>query len=157
MAQRRYLSQHQVILLPDYLRGPSLRLCIPDRPHNYPPTCKPKYAPLEETHSVIPFLTPGNIPADSGHVFEGIGKRQGVNPNEKSKAPQKSWPQTRIVNAVPYNHLLRVPQGRNLINPLTSTGQDGPAYHMPNYAGTWLFPPTKLGYPGRHVILECTT
>lgn len=42
---------------------------------------------------------------------------------------------------------LRVLQGRNLINPLTSTGHDNPAYHMPNYTGTWLFPPTKVRVP----------
>ena len=87
-------------------------------------------------HSVIPFLTPGNTPADSGHVFGGIGKRQGVNPQRKKQgAPEVLTPNLHRLRG----HLLRVPQDRNLINPLTSTGQDGPAYHMPNYTGTWLF------------------
>src|SRR6266550_3256903 len=77
----------------------------------------------------VPFITPGNLPGDPGHLFGGVGQRQGV-PEPGSNDPvmepglphdEDSDPSTddnqlqvseNIRNAMQQNHLLRVPQGR---------------------------------------------
>ncbi|KAF8335284.1 hypothetical protein F5887DRAFT_989331 [Amanita rubescens] len=73
----------------------------------------------------IPFITPGNLPGDPGHLFGGIGQRQGVPEHEPVMEPgvphdEDSDPLTddkpqvpeNIRNAIQQNHLLHVPQGR---------------------------------------------
>ncbi|KAF8326453.1 hypothetical protein F5887DRAFT_1014635 [Amanita rubescens] len=73
----------------------------------------------------IPFITPGNLPGDPGHLFGGIGHRQGVPEHEPVMEPgvphdEDSDPLTddkpqvpeNIRNAIQQSHLLHVPQGR---------------------------------------------
>ena len=73
---------------------------------------------------VVPLLTPGNVPADSGHLFGGVGQRQGVPepPNKKKQEMEPGLPADsepmepehidHLVNAIRQNGLLRVPQAR---------------------------------------------
>ncbi|KAF8689676.1 hypothetical protein AX14_003219 [Amanita brunnescens Koide BX004] len=74
---------------------------------------------------VVPLLTPGNLPADTGHLFGGVGQRQGVPepPNDKKAEMEPGLPHDappepkraipdHIIHAIRQNGQLRVPQGR---------------------------------------------